>query len=130
MAYLNQIQLIGNVGYDPDIKTLEFGRLATFKVATTEKFKDRNGQPKENTQWHQVTASGPLVDVVEKFIRRGSLVFVSGKMVYRTWKDKEGNDHTQAEVQLHTLQMLNRPKTAAPAQAVDNDDDLPDFLQD
>jgi len=130
MAYLNQIQLIGNVGYDPDIKTLEFGRLATFKVATTEKFKDRNGQPKENTQWHQVTASGPLVDVVEKFIRRGSLVFVSGKMVYRTWKDKEGNDHTQAEVQLHTLQMLNRPKTAAPAPAVDNDDDLPDFLQD
>lgn len=126
MAYLNQVNLIGNVGYDPDIKNLEFGKIATFKLATTERYKDRNGQPKENTQWHLVSARGPLADVVEKLIRKGAQVYVGGKLEYRSWNDKDGNQHTQTEIVMHTVQMLgSRPRNEAPATQNESFEDLP-----
>ena len=126
MAYLNQVNLIGNTGADPEIKTFDNFKLATFKVATTERFKDRDVNQKENTQWHLCTASGSVADVVEKYIKKGMAVYVGGKLTYRNWTAKDGTNHTTAEVQVHTVQMLDRkPKTETQKPV---SEDLPDFL--
>ena len=92
MAYLNSVQLIGNVGNDPDIRVYNDTKFATFKVATTKRFLDRSGEQREQTQWHTCSASGNIAEVVEKYIRKGASVFVSGELTYRQWQDKDGND--------------------------------------
>lgn len=134
MAYLNQVNLIGNVGNDPDIKQFDAFKLATFKVATTERFKDRDGNQKENTQWHICVASGTIADVVEKYIRKGMPVYIGGKLTYRNWTAKDGTNHTSSEIQIHTVQMLERRKQDDPMPAprattasvgVGADDDIP-----
>ena len=113
MAYLNNVQLIGNVGGDPDIREYNGTKFATFKVATSKRFRDRNNEQREQTQWHTCSAVGNIADVVEKYIKKGSSVFVSGELTYRTWQDKDGNDRTSTEVKLYTVQMLDkRPKDA------------------
>lgn len=125
MAYLNQVNIIGNVGGDPETKNFDTFKLVSFKVATTERFRDRDGNQKENTQWHSCSAIGTVADVVEKYIRKGMQVYVGGKIVYRYWTASDGSDHTTAEIQVHTVQMLDRkPKTDARAE-----EDLPDFLR-
>lgn len=128
MAYLNNVQLIGNCGADPEVREFNGTKFATFRVATTKRFRDRNNEQREQTQWHVCTAVGNIADVVEKYIRKGASVFVSGELTYRTWQDKEGNDRTSTEVKLYTVQMLD--KRAKDAQAsVSQDEDLPDFLR-
>ena len=113
MAYLNNVQLIGNVGGDPDIREYNGTKFATFKVATSKRFRDRNNEQREQTQWHTCSAVGNIAEVVEKYIKKGSSVFVSGELTYRTWQDKEGNDRTSTEIKLYTVQMLDkRPKDA------------------
>ena len=113
MAYLNNVQLIGNVGGDPDIREYNGTKFATFKVATSKRFRDRNNEQREQTQWHTCSAVGNIADVVEKYIKKGSSVFVSGELTYRTWQDKDGNDRYSTEVKLYTVQMLDkRPKDA------------------
>lgn len=113
MAYLNNVQLIGNVGNDPDIRVYNDTKFATFKVATTKRFRDRSGEHREQTQWHTCSASGNIAEVVEKYIKKGASVFVSGELTYRSWQDKDGNDRTSTEVKLYTVQMLDkRPKDA------------------
>lgn len=127
MAYLNQVNLIGNIGGDPEIKTFDTFKLATFKVATTERFRDRDGNQKENTQWHLCTASGSVSDVVERYIKKGMQVYVGGKLTYRNWTAKDGSNHTSTEVQVHTVQMLD--KKMRDERKPEVDDDLPDFLK-
>lgn len=128
MAYLNNVQLIGNVGNDPDIREFNGTKFATFKVATTKRFRDRNNEQREQTQWHTCSAVGNIAEVVEKYIRKGASVFVSGELTYRTWQDKDGNERTSTEVKLYTVQMLDkRPKGAS--EIVSQDEDLPDFLR-
>lgn len=127
MAYLNQVNLIGNIGGDPEIKNFESFKLATFKVATTERFRDRDGNQKEITHWHSCSATGSVADVVEKYIKKGMQVYVGGKLTYRNWTAKDGSNHTSTEVQVHTVQMLDRKPAGRQAKVVD--EDLPDFLQ-
>ena len=129
MAYLNQVNLIGNVGNDPDTRYLDREgtgnqKFSTFKVATTERYKDRDGNQKENTQWHICVAWGSVADVVEKYIRKGMPVFVGGKLTYHNWTAKDGTNHTSAEIQIHTVQMLERRAKAVESIA-DDSDDLP-----
>lgn len=128
MAYLNSVQLIGNVGNDPDIRVYNDTKFATFKVATTKRFRDRSGEQREQTQWHTCSASGNIAEVVEKYIRKGASVFVSGELTYRQWQDKDGNDRTSTEVKLYTVQMLDKRPKGAP-EVVSQDEDLPDFLR-
>lgn len=128
MAYLNQANLIGNVGADPTIRETPVGKFATFNLATTERFKDRDGNPREQTQWHTITASGPQADVVEKYIHKGSQVYVGGKITYRTWMDKEGNDRQSTEIRMHTVQMLDKRTKAEPVTAND-DEDIPEWMR-
>lgn len=114
---LNQVQLIGNLGADPEIRSFQNGgRVANLRIATTEKWKDKNtGEQKEATEWVSVAVmQDGLVGVVERFLRKGSKVFVQGKLRTRRWQDQSGNDRYSTEVVLQgfdgKLAMLDGPQ--------------------
>ncbi len=113
MASLNKVCLIGNLGKDPDIKSFaNGGRIANFSVATSESWKDKaTGERKEKTEWHNVAVNNDgLVGVVERFLRKGSKVYLEGKLETRKWQDRDGNDRYTTEVVLGfngTLVMLD-----------------------
>lgn len=101
---LNQCQFIGNLGADPEIKSFQQGgRIANLRIAITENWKDKQtGEKKERTEWVSVVvASDGLVGVVERYLRKGSKVFVSGKLRTRKWQDQSGNDRYSTEVILN-----------------------------
>ena len=108
MAAINKVLLIGNVGKDPEIKTLEGGnKYANITLATSFTYTDRNGQKREETEWHTVVTYGKLSDVVEKFVRKGSLLFIDGRLHTRSWDDN-GKTRYRTEVIANGIQMLNR----------------------
>ena len=108
MAAINKVLLIGNVGKDPEIKTLEGGnKYANITLATSFTYTDRNGQKREETEWHSVVTYGKLSDVVEKFVRKGSLLFIDGRLHTRSW-DENGKTRYRTEVIANGIQMLNR----------------------
>ena len=99
----NQCQFIGNLGADPEIKSFDNGgRIANLRLAVSETWKDKaTGEKKERTEWVSVAvASDGLVGVVERYLRKGSKVFVSGKMRTRKWQDQNGNDRYSTEIVL------------------------------
>ena len=111
---LNKVMLIGNLGADPEIKSFQNGgKVANLRIATSETWKDRNtGERQERTEWHTVAIfSEGLVSVVENYLRKGSKVFVEGKLQTRKWQDQQGNDRYSTEVVLRgfdgTLTMLD-----------------------
>ena len=118
MASLNRALLIGNVGNDPEVRYLnnEQGKFTSFRLATTERYKDRNGDVKENTEWHQIVSWGKMADIVEKFVKKGSQLYVEGKITTRKWTDKDGNDRYTTEIRAEGLQILGK-KESAPAPA-------------
>ena len=117
MASLNRSLLIGNVGNDPEIRTIgNNDKVASFRLATTERYKDRNGEVKENTEWHQVTAWGKMADIVEKLVKKGSQVYVEGKITTRKWTDKDGNDRFTTEIRAEGIQILGKKETTATRQ--------------
>ena len=130
MASLNKVLLIGNVGKDPEIKTFASGnKVASITLATTERYKDRNGNQKEDTEWHSVQVFGKLADIVERFVHKGSLLYVEGKIRTRSY-ESDGRTIYKTEIVANAIQMLDRrQQEQRPAKADDNDDDLPDFLR-
>ena len=101
MASLNQIQLIGNVGRDPEVRILPSGdKVAVFSVATTEKWKSKNKGDQEKTEWHKVEAFGKVAEIIEEYVHKGDKLFVQGQMVYDEWNDKDGNKRTMAKVKI------------------------------
>lgn len=127
MAYLNSVNLIGAVGNDPEVRTLQGGaKVASFRIATTERYKDRDGNQKEQTEWHSITVWNGKADFVEKYVKKGNNLFISGKLSTRQWTDQSGNKRYTTEVVAENIQMLDRkPKENKPV----IDEDLPDFLQ-
>lgn len=99
---LNQCQFIGNLGADPEVKSFQSGgRVCNLRLAVSEKWKDKNGERQERTEWVSVAIfSDGLVGVAEKYLRKGSKIFVSGKMQTRKWQDQSGNDRYSTEVVL------------------------------
>ena len=118
MASLNRALLIGNVGNDPEVRYLnnEQGKFTSFRLATTERYKDRNGDVKENTEWHQIVAWGKMADIVEKFVKKGSQLYVEGKITTRKWTDKDGNDRFTTEIRAEGIQILGKKETTATRQ--------------
>ena len=111
---LNKVMLIGNLGADPEIRSFQNGgRVANLRIATTETWKDRNtGERQERTEWHTVAIfSEGLVNVCENYLKKGSKVYVEGKLQTRKWQDQSGNDRYSTEVVLRgydgTLTMLD-----------------------
>lgn len=100
---VNKAIIIGNVGADPEIRNFQDGgRVANLSVATNRSWKDKNtGERKTKTEWHRVVVRAPgLVDIVEKFVRKGSKLYLEGSIETRKWQDKEGNDRYSTEINL------------------------------
>ena len=111
---LNKVMLIGNLGADPEIRSFQNGgKVANLRIATSEQWKDRNtGERQERTEWHTVAIfSEGLVNVVERFLKKGSKVYIEGKLQTRKWQDQNGQDRYSTEVVLRgfdgTLTMLD-----------------------
>lgn len=106
---VNKVILIGNLGKDPEVRHLENGAVvANFPIATSETYTDRaTGQRVENTDWHDIVAWRGLAEVVEKYIRKGTKVYVEGKLKKRSWQDKEGNTRYTTEVVADELTILS-----------------------
>ena len=113
--------LIGNVGADPEVRALEGGvKVARLRIATTERIYNRQTQEtKEHTEWHNVTLWRNLADVADRFIRKGSQVYIEGSLRTRDWTDKDGNKRYATEIVANDLKMLGR-RGDAPASGADN----------
>lgn len=109
MPSLNLCQFIGHVGADPEVRTFDNGnKIATTRIAVSERFTDRNNQTQERTEWIGLVFSSKLADIAERYIRKGSSIYVSGKWHNREWQDQSGNKRTSTEVTVLTLQLLDK----------------------
>ena len=141
---INKVILIGNLGRDPEVRRLESGAaVAKFSVATSENFKDKNDEWQKATEWHDVVCWRYLAERAERDLKKGSLVYVEGKLTHRKWQDKEGNDRYTTEILANTFRLMEKREAsayqgansteqpAAPATtpatpaAAEGDDDLP-----
>jgi single-strand DNA-binding protein len=102
MSSLNKVTLIGRLGKDPEVRNFQNGgKVVNFSLATSEKWKDRDGNPKEKTEWHNIAVTNEkLADIAERYLRKGSLVCLEGKLQTRKWQDQSGNDRYITEVVL------------------------------
>lgn len=104
---LNKVSLIGNLGADPEVRYLPSGEaVANIRLATSETYKDKEGKKKEATEWHRVTFFGRLAEVVQQYLKKGSQVYVEGKIVTRKWTDKEGREQYTTEIKASEMKML------------------------
>ena len=104
----NRVQLIGHVGQEPEIKTLESGRVANFTIATNENYTNAKGEKVEQTEWHRISALGKTVDIIEKLITKGSYVALEGKLTHRSYDDKDGNKRYITEVVANELVLFGK----------------------
>ena len=116
---VNKVILIGNLGQDPDTKYMPSGSAVTnLRVATSESFKDREtGQQQERTEWHSVAMFGRLAEIAGEYLRKGSQVYIEGRLRTRKWQDKQGQDRYSTEIIADQMQMLGSRGGAAGAAA-------------
>lgn len=133
MAGVNKIILLGNVGLDPEVKHLESGSVvAKVRLATTESYKNREGQRVDNTEWHDLEFWDGLAKVVESYVKKGSQIYVEGKIKSDHWEDDNGNKRKNIKIRVQNMTLLGRPDfqsgqaPKAEAKKAGNDiDDLP-----
>jgi single-strand DNA-binding protein len=109
MSGINKVILIGNLGKDPETRYMPSGKAATnFSVATSERFKDKEtGEPQERTEWHRVATFDRLAEIAAEYLKKGSKVYIEGKLRTRKWTDKEGKDRYSTEIIADQMQMLD-----------------------
>lgn len=104
---LNKAQIIGYLGKDPEIKYLPSGDMvASFTVATNERYKDKTGQLIDKTEWHNVTAFSYLAEIIKKYLKKGSLIYVEGKINTKKWQDSNGNDRYSTGIIAKVMKIL------------------------
>ncbi len=109
MAGVNKVILVGNLGKDPEVRHIDGGNVvANFSIATTEGYRDKNGERRERTEWHNVVLWRGLAGVAEKYLKKGSQVYIEGRLQTRSWEDKDGNTRYTTEVIGNNLVMLGR----------------------
>lgn len=107
MASVNKVILIGNLGKDPEMRYMPSGdALANFSVATTDTWKDKNGEKQEKTEWHRVAMFGRQAEIAGEYLKKGSSVYLEGRLQTRKWQNKEGVDQYTTEVVADRMQML------------------------
>lgn len=105
---INKATLVGHVGRDPEIRNMSNGdAVATVSLATTEKWKDKNGERQEKTEWHRLVFFGKLADIVDKYVHKGSLIYVEGKLTTRKW-EKDGVERYTTEINCNEMKLLNK----------------------
>jgi single-strand DNA-binding protein len=108
MSSLNKVMIIGRLGADPDVRyTQSNTAVANMSVATSERFKDRNGELQERTEWHRVVVWNRLAEICQQYLKKGSLVYFEGKIETREWEDKEGQKRYTTEIKAFNMQMLD-----------------------
>lgn len=108
-ALRNRVQLIGNLGADPDVKTLTSGKIrAQFRMATSESYRNSKGDKITETQWHNVVAWGKHAEVVENYLKKGNQIAIEGKLIHRTYDSKEGEKKYFTEVVASDILMLDK----------------------
>lgn len=105
---INEVRLVGRLGHDPEMRSLANGEaVANLSIATTETWKDKNtGEKIEATEWHRCSTFGKLAEICGKYLQKGSLVYIGGKLKTRKWQDRDGNDRNTTEVIFDTMKML------------------------
>lgn len=107
MSSINKVTLIGRVGKDPDLRTLQSGKsVVNVTLATSSKYKDRNGDQAEDTQWHRLVAYDKLADIISQYVHKGSLIYVEGSLKYGKYTDKDGNEKNTTDIIINQMQML------------------------
>lgn len=117
MASLNKVLLIGNLGRDPESRTFPSGDMVTnVSIATTERWKDRqSGEMREATEWHNLVFNGRLAEIAAQYLRKGSQVYIEGRLCTRKWQDKNGQDRYTTEIRVYEMKMLgSRADSAHP----------------
>lgn len=106
---VNRVQLIGNLGKDPEIRNLsDDKKMATFSLATNENYKDAKGETVENTQWHNLVAWGKTAELVEKLLKKGKQIAVEGKLVNSSYTDKEGAKRYTTDIHVNEFKLLGK----------------------
>lgn len=131
---LNKVQLIGNLGQDPEIKNLDGGnKIANFSVATSESYTSKSGEKVTNTEWHRCVVYGKGAEIIEKYVKKGSRLYLEGSIKTRSWDDKDGVKKYATEITVRDFKFLSSAdNSAAPQQepnnapaSNDDHDDLP-----
>ena len=135
MAGVNKVILVGNLGQDPEVKYLDSGvAVANFSLATSESYKNKEGERVNQTEWHNIVLWRGLAEVAEKWLKKGSSVYIEGKIKTRKWEDKEGKTRYNTEILADNMTMLGSKSTSKPEAdpttpdqqpATDTADDLP-----
>ena len=139
MASVNKVILIGNLGKDPDFRVTPGGQpVAGFSIATSERWNDKSGQKQERTEWHNIVLWNRLAEIANQYLKKGSAVYIEGRLQTRSWEDKDGNKRYTTEVVGNSMQMLSRrgaeesfgasantPEPTAPSGSENVSDDLP-----
>ncbi len=108
MASLNKVMLIGNLGKDPEVRYTAGGTaVASFSVATSERFKNKNGEWEEKTEWHNVTLWARLAEIAGEYLSKGKTVYIEGRLQTRKWQDRDGKDRYTTEIVGEKMQMLS-----------------------
>ncbi|PIW04535.1 MAG: single-stranded DNA-binding protein [Cytophagales bacterium CG17_big_fil_post_rev_8_21_14_2_50_40_13] len=107
MTGVNKVILVGNLGKDPEVRHLENGRaVANFSLATSETYKNKQGEKVTNTEWHNIVLWSPIAEIAEKFLKKGNQVYIEGKLTTRSWDDQDGNKRYTTEVVGNNLTLL------------------------
>lgn len=136
MSSLNKAMIIGRLGQNPEVRyTKSNTAVATLNIATSEKYKDRNGELQENTEWHRVVAWARLAEICQEYLKKGSLVYIEGTIQTREWEDKEGHKRYTTEIKALSMQMLDskggesrKPEAKEAPKSDDSFDDMDDSL--
>ena len=117
---INKVILIGNLGRDPEVRSLDSGtKMARFSVATNESYKDKSGEWQTLTEWHNIVLWRSLAERAERELKKGNMVYIDGKLTTRKWSDKDGQDRYSTEVVANTYRLLDRRESN-----IRSDDDL------
>ena len=128
MAGVNKVILVGNLGKDPEVRYLDSGvAVANFSLATTESYKNKEGERVSQTEWHNIVLWRGLAEVAEKYLKKGSSVYVEGKIKNRKWEDKDGNTRYNTEILADNMTMLGSKPSPDSSQSIASadTDDLP-----
>ncbi len=128
MIGVNKVILIGNLGKDPELRYTPSGQpVATFSLATTERWTDRNGQRQDRTEWHNVVAWGKLGELVNQYLKKGRSAYIEGRITTRSWDDKDGNKRYKTEIVANQVHFLG--SSAGQSTEVDTvqENGMPDF---
>jgi single-strand DNA-binding protein len=108
MSSVNKAIILGRLGKDPEVRYMPAGdAVASLSVATSEQYKDKSGEKKEKTEWHNIVIFGKLAEIAGQYLKKGSLAFFEGRIQTRKWQDKEGQDRYTTEIRADRMQMLD-----------------------